>query len=396
MNCSYFKIAINNIIKNKSKTVITIISICIAVCSVCIISAVGATGQVLIKNELNQLGANCITVGINGETSGIPLNYNQVEIIKSNKNVKDVTPIITKFAEIKLRGYISKSVVWGIDESAKDIVSLKTLYGTNLTKENILAKQNVCVVDKHIANMFYGRDNVVGKKIDILINNNYITFDIIGVAQTGGSMAQNLMGGYIPSFVYIPCTTMQKYLLQQEYDKIAFTLNENSNEDLSQKIITSQLSEEIGINNAYVSQNLNSSNQEIDNITKLVSQVLTAIAGISLIVATLSVMTIMFSAVKERTKEIGIKKAIGASRTVILSEFAAEIFTLGFIGSIIGNVLAFILLTIFGALFKVDFQITISLMLKFSAITIALSMLFGIYPAYKASKLNAVDALRYN
>ncbi|MEG1448102.1 MAG: FtsX-like permease family protein, partial [Oscillospiraceae bacterium] len=232
--------------------------------------------------------------------------------------------------------------------------------------------------------------------IDILIGNNYVSFDIIGVVQTGGNITQNIMGGYIPSFVYIPCTTMQKYLFQQEYDKIAFTLNEDVDEQLFQKVITDQLSEEVGIKNAYVSQNLNSTNQEVENITKLVSKVLTAIAGISLVVATMSVMTIMFSAAKERTKEIGIKKAIGASRSVILTEFAAEIFTLGFIGSIIGSTLAFLILMVFGGIFGVKFEITFMLLFKFSVITITLSMLFGIYPAYKASKLNVVDALRYN
>lgn len=396
MKSSCFKIAIQNIINNRSKTIITIISICIAVCSVCIISAVGTTGEILIKDELNQLGANCITVGINGETSGIPLNNKQLEIVKNNMNVKDVTPIITKLSEIKSRGYISKCVVWGVDENAKNIVSLKTLYGNSLSKENIIAKQNVCVVDNHIANIFYGRDNVVGKKINILFNNKYVNFDIIGVVQTGGNLTQNIVGGYMPSFVYIPCTTMQKHLLNTKYDKIAFTVKENCDEELSQKIINTQLSNEIGIDNGYVMQNLNNSNKQIDNVTKLVSKILTAIAGISLIVATLSVMTIMFSAVKERTKEIGIKKAIGASQWVILSEFSAEIFTLGLIGSIIGNILAYIILITFGIIFNISFHITIFMMIKFSIITIILSMIFGIYPAYKASKLNAVDALRYN
>lgn len=396
------KIAYSNIKSNLTRSIITIIGIAIAVLSLCLIAVIGDFGKEMISSEFKSLGGECLMVGVNGEENNLPLTDNEAEILKSNKYVSSVSSIITKLTQIRMRGYISKSLVWGIDENAKDIVSLKIVYGKLFSKDEIRARENVCVVDKTVAKSFYGRENIVGKNIDIFLNGAYVRFKIIGVVKTGGGMMQGIMADYIPNFVYIPSSVLQKYLGTSQYDKFAVLTNKNMDKVVASNSIQNTLSNATGMVNGYIIKDMSEANEQAENLTKNIEKILSFIALISLIVATMNIMTIMVSATKERTREIGIKKAVGATTFDILLEFAAEILTLGLIGSIIGTLFAEGLLACFNMALKAFQATNLNLSLSlgfiapitFSALSVGLSLVFGIYPAYKASKLDAVDALR--
>ena len=401
-----FKMAFSNIKINLTRTIITIIGISISVFSLCLISVVGNFSRELLDEEFKSLGSDSIIVGITDEGAKIPLTDKESNIIKVNSNVKSVASVLTKFSQVRMHGYISKCLVWGIDENAKNIVSLKTMYGRGLLREDIASGDKVCLVDKNIAKLFYNRENIVGKNIDILLNGKYNRFKIIGVVRTGGGLTNGIMSNYVPGFIYVPNTCLKNILGTNQYDKFAVEIKDKALKKETADNIEQSLLSLIGKQKGYRAEDMEKVNEQGKMISAYVEASLSATAGISLLVATMSIMTIMISESKYRVKEIGIKKSIGANNLDIIAEFTAEIFTLGLIGSIIGISFAELAL-LFIRLF-LGFNNNLDLLLLnpksislgvlapvlYSLLSISLSLAFGIYPAYKASKIDITQALK--
>ena len=401
-----FKMAFSNIKINLTRTIITIIGISISVFSLCLISVVGNFSRELLNKEFKSLGSDSIIVGITDEGAKIPLTDKESNVIKANSNVKSVASVLTKFSQVKMHGYVSKCLVWGIDENAKNIVSLKTMYGRGFLREDIASSDKVCLVDKNIAKLFYNRENIVGKNIDILLNGKYNRFKIIGVVRTGGGLTSGIMSNYVPGFIYVPNTCLKNLLGTNQYDKLAVEIKDKALKNETADNIEQSLLSLIGKQKGYRAEDMEKVNEQGKMISAYVEASLSAIAGISLLVATMSIMTIMISESKYRVKEIGIKKSIGANNLDIIAEFTAEIFTLGLIGSIIGISFAELAL-LFIRLF-LGFNNNLDLLLLnpksislgvfapvlYSLLSISLSLAFGIYPAYKASKIDITQALK--
>ena len=258
-------------------------------------------------------------------------------------------------------------------------------------------KQNkVCIVDQNLAEAFYHRSNIVGKTIEVQYDNKTESYEIVGVVESGGNLMQNMLGEYVPSFLYLPYTTMQSASGQDHFDRIAVRAAEGEDPDRVGEEIITQLCQTSGRSESMCTvENMAKQKEGLNRIMDLVTLVLSAIAAISLVVAGLGIMTMMLTSVNERTKEIGIKKSIGASEGIILLEFLIEAFTLSLVGSIIGAGVGLGIVLICCAIGGIPMAINWTLTWAVIGFTVLLGVLFGVYPAAIAAKLRPVDALRF-
>lgn len=377
-------------IKKRLRNILTVLGICIGAFSVVITGAVSDIGKEVINRELDGIGVDGISVTNKNEKEKT-LSKEVLSALKSSEDVFNVTPLTFSYAEVTARGKNEKTVIMGVDYNASEVFSLEVIHGSLIDRTDVKKENCVCVVDEAFALDNFNRSNIVGNEIEILLNGTPCIFEIKGVAKTGGNLVQGMMGSYIPSIVYLPYTTKQTLTMNDKFDQIAVRVKEGKDEDTVKANILSNLGT---LKKGLRVDNLSGYKNEFNVILDGVTLILGAIAGISLIVAGLLIMTVMLTAVNERTKEIGIKKSIGASSKRIVREFMIEAFVLslkgGLSGAFLGALSGLVVSLIVGTGFIVNF--------KFIAVTvifaIIMGVLFGVYPALKASKLNPADALR--
>ena len=386
---------LKNIMRKKGRSFITILGVAIGVCSVIIINSIGVFGTTAVNTEIESLGLGGLTIA--AKNSSIPLGRDELNTIKSIDGVISAMPVFAENSEaLSSFGKSENSIIWGIDSNAKDIVSLKTVYGRDISRADIVNNACVCVVDQTFARNMFGKDNAVGHMITLTIKGNTQDFKIAGVIKTGSGLLQSAMGSYVPNFIYVPYTTVQHLTGAASYNQII--TKADSCTDLSvlsraiEKKLTALNSES---KESYKITNLAKQKESLTNILSIVTSILSAVSAVSLIVAGLSIMTVMLVSVGERKREIGIKKAIGAGRAVIVREFLSEALILSFTGCILGAVMSFFMVLAGGMLVN---NSSLSADLKTVIVTCIISLLsgvvFGVYPALKASKLNPANSLR--
>lgn len=383
-----------SLFRKKGRSILTILGVAIGVCSVIIISSIGAFGTTAVNNELDCLGMGGLTIATN--KNNVDLSENELKAIRGSSGVQSATPVYMENSEATSSfGKSENSIVWGIDDNAKDIVSLQLMYGREINKSDISENSSVCMVDQAFAQSMFGKDNAVGHKISLIVKGNTENFDIVGVIKTGSGLLQSAMGNYVPNFVYIPYTTMQTLTGATNYSQIITKANPEVNlTSLATTLENTLIFLNGAESNSYTITNLAKQKESLTNILSIVTSILSAVGAVSLVVAGLSIMTVMLVSVGERKREIGIKKAIGATRFIIVREFLCEALTLSVIGCIVGILISFSLVVIGSKLLDV----TISIDLKTVSITclfsVVMGAVFGVYPALIAAKLNPAETLR--
>lgn len=384
--------AIKVLFRKKGRTFLTLSGIIVGVASVIIINHISQCGNTALTDEIDGLGIGGITVSLKKQSA--ELSQNQLSTIQSLSYVDYAMPVMFEATDAYIREKKSSIYLWGIDKTAKDVISLQLLYGRFINSGDISSHAKNCMVDQMLAKEYYGTDHVVGKKILINSGGSGAEYEIVGVIKTGSGILQNIMGSYIPNFVYVPYTTMQNNIGSNNFSQIAVKIkNEYDNEAAGQNIVKT-MERNANINGAYSFTNMAKQKENISNIIRIFSVVLTAVGIISLFVAGLSIMNVMLVAVTERTKEIGIKKALGASRKVIVMEFLTESVVLTLIGAVIGIVFGILVSWIGAWSLGLTFILRIDIMIEILLFSLLVGAVFGIYPALKASKLKPVEALR--
>lgn len=386
--------AMRNIFRKKSRAVLTMIGIIIGVTSVIVISCISACGTTAVNNELDSLGLSGMNISVK-EGKKLPLTNSELDIVLANNYIDSATPVMALPSSFQLGDSSSEVITWGINETAQDTVSLKVLFGRFFDKNDIASSARVCMVDKAFSSQNFGTDNIVGKTISVNINGAIEDYRVVGVLKTGSGMLQNALTGYVPSFVYIPYTTASEITGQNNYNQIITKLKAGADIDKLSDRITKNLNYSQGIDSGYTATNTAKQRDILANILNIVTLILTAIGAISLIVAGLSIMTVMLVSVSERKREIGIKKSIGASKKKIVSEFLTEAFLLSFFGATMGVALGLIISYIGTAMMEMTLIIdwkSIGFTVLFAIIS---GVIFGVYPSIKAAKLKPIDALKY-
>ena len=385
--------SIRGVFINKGRMLLTLLGIAVGVAAVIITNNIGDCGKTALTGEIDGLGMGGLAVSPNKDST--PLTMAELEDIKSLPYVSTAMPLVFETTNVYFQDKQKPIYLFGIDQTADKSISLSLLYGRFFNSGDIAANSKICMVDQKFAADNYGTDNIVGKTIMINSGDTTDKYSIIGILKTGSGLLQNVIGNYIPDFVYIPYSTMQNNMSSNNFTQIVIKTNEFTDYDAAEKDIVKRMERQTNIKDGYTVNNLAKQKESLNNILSIFSVVLSAIGAISLLVAGLNIMNVMLVSVAEQTREIGIKKSLGASRGSIVVEFLAKsafISLIGcFLGIAVGTVLSIIGAGILGLTlnFRADIMIV---MIVFSAL---IGTFFGIYPAVKAASLKPVDALRY-
>ncbi len=388
--------ALKNLSRKRLRTFLTMGSITIGVTMVVIVSMISSAGRTAVNRELENLGVSGLSISTNASASpdgqkGI--SSENLNLIRSTSHVETAMPLMIEYSLSTLRTIQSNTLICGIDAGARQAISLTLKHGRLISRGDLKSSALVCVVDETLAREAYGRENITGKTITLQIAGAQEEFRIIGVAEAGSSLLQSL-GEFIPSMVYVPYSTLQALTGRENFDQVAVRVDASADVAATENLILNRLRRTAGNNDFFRTDNLSTQRDKLGNLLDIVSLVLTAISGISLIVSGLGIMTIMLVSVNERTREIGVKKAIGASRGRILFEFLAEAVVISLLGSLIGVAVGGVI-SWFG---MQEFWMSVPFLWKDFSLLIAFSVLlgavFGVYPAVKAARLRPVDALR--
>jgi putative ABC transport system permease protein len=390
----YFKCAFRNLGRKQLRTLLTVLGIAIGVASVIIIANISQCGTNAVSGEMDSLGLSGLFISKSGKVQNAVLDSRDLSMIGKMDQVEMATPILMTSSEVSVRDVDSSAVLWGIDCNAGSIVSLQAIYGRLFTQHDVSVGENVCLIDESLAKKAYSRANIVGKTITLTCGGTAQEFTVAGIIKTGTGLLENAIGDYIPTFVYIPYTTMQTMNQRNDFDEIAVKLKSKAEADGTGNMILTRLNGEKGTTDAFVSNNLAKQRDGLLQIMGIVTLILSAVGAVSLVVASLSIMTTMFVSVTERTREIGIKKALGATRSAIMAEFLIEAVMLSLIGSAVGIAAGMGISWILAIYFKATLTFRADIMLIACAFAILSGTIFSIYPAYQASRLKPVDALR--
>ena len=375
--------------RKRLRSLLTISSIAIGTAMVVLILCIGHIGTAAIDRELESMGVDGLSISA---TEG--LSMDSLAAIRNLSLVRQAMPLSLQFAAATTGDAAYSVVGCGIDSGADQVISLELLCGRMLTQGDVAQQASVCVVDEALAQEAYGRTNVVGQTLTLQYKTGFVDVTIVGVSATGSSLLQN-MTSLIPYMIYLPYTTQQMVTGVTVFDQIAVRLRSDVSAQTAETAIHRQLLYAGEDAEGLTTENLASQRQRLESLMGIVSLALTAIAGISLLVSGFGILTVMLSSVNERTREIGIKKAIGATRSRILSEFLAGALLLSLFGAIGGLALGGIsvLVGCFVLGFPLSFPIG-KLCVTF-LFTLILGMAFGAYPSYQAAGLRPVEALRY-
>jgi putative ABC transport system permease protein len=405
-----FKIALRALRANKLRSILTILGIVIGVATVVALLSIGKGATASITEQIRSGGSNLLTISPGRQQAGFRgagesqqtshLYYADYDLLTRGitENISAIVPTYQSSYTLKFGDQSLSATVSGIMEAQKDVRSLEIANGRFITDGDNKSDALVAVLGSQVAIDLFGSVPPVRNTISI----NGVKFEVVGILESKGASF-----GSPDDSVFIP--------IQTGYDKLfGETATFNGKQTVNNILISVQTTDAMDTVSAQASYMLRHSHKlkpsddadfnimnqtDILNTLNSVTQTLTiflgAIAGISLLVGGIGIMNIMLVSVTERTKEIGLRKAVGATRNQILTQFLIETVTLSLLGGIIGILLGVLIATLFSATGLIASVITADSILMAFFFALAIGVFFGLYPAFRAANLHPMEALRY-
>ncbi len=384
-------LAFSSIISNKMRSFLTMLGIIIGVAAVIILVSImdGVTGQV--SDVFESIGVNNISVSITSRGSTRYVEpENLYEMVEENPDLfACVSPTVTTNAVIKSAN-VSDSVsgtVTGIDESYDDIKELVVEQGRFIQYIDTEKMLKTCVIGTYYEQEYYGRGKALGEKIKI--NGNPYT--IVGVLEETADSEEYSAD----QCIYIPYTLASKMSWNSLVGSYTLMVHDTDMIDRAKAVLEETLTKILGSSDYYRIIATQEILDQMSSIMDTLKAALVCIAGISLLVGGIGIMNIMLVSVTERTREIGIRKSLGAKKRHIMQQFVIEAGTVSGIGGILGIVLGVAVSSIAGKLLGISVVASVSAIIIAFSVSVAIGILFGFLPAKNAANLNPIDALRF-
>lgn len=401
------KIALNALKHNKFRAVLTMLGIIIGVASVIAMLSIGQGSKKSIQDQISAMGTNMIFIrpGDDGRGPGGGASHSSAAlqtleladvdaIRQSCTAVSAISPVVTSGGQAVKGNNNWPTSMYGVNNEYLSIRKYKLASGRNFTDREIKTFAKVCLIGQTvIENLFADGSDPIGQSVRF----GNIPFKIIGVLEDKG---ENAMGQDQDDLIIAPYTSVQKRIMATTFIQSIFA--SAASEELNSTAIT-QISETLrrthkikeGDKDDFSVRSQTEMAQMFTSISDIMTALLGAIAGISLLVGGIGIMNIMYVSVTERTREIGLRLAVGGRAIDILAQFLVESILMSLIGGLIGIILGLLISQGVAAAMGWPVVVTTSSIVIAFAVCSAIGIFFGWYPARKASKLNPIDALRY-
>ncbi|MCD7903575.1 MAG: ABC transporter permease [Oscillospiraceae bacterium] len=393
-----FKLSLKNILSSKMRTFLTMLGIIIGCAAVIVIMGVGTGMENYMRDQFAALGSDLLTVTITGRGTNRSVSEDDMyELVEENSDYLNmISPYVTMSGvKIGNETYYTTSVT-GVNEYYFEMRDLAVSEGRGLEYMDMADRKQVCVIGEYLNQTYYD-GAAVGQTIKV----NGHTLTIVGIMEQQDD-DEDMDEGGTDDCVYLPYTTAARWSYTGTISTYYITVVDEDTADIAADIVENMLFSVFQDDDYYT---VISMTELLDTLTSMINVVVTVlaiIAGISLLVGGIGIMNIMLVSVTERTREIGIRKALGAKERTILSQFVIEAAMTSALGGIIGILFGEVLSTVGSVVLQgmLDADMTISPTLFAFGLSFGISagigVLFGYLPARRAAALNPIDALRYD
>ncbi|MBT9259033.1 MAG: ABC transporter permease [Clostridiales bacterium] len=378
---------------NLLRTLLTLLGIVVGVAAVIAVVAIGRGGQAYIIREISSLGSGMVWVEPNwSEVEDFQkppsLRPEDLKAMEALPGVAEVSPLFLSSLEAASDEKKERVQVNGVASGYSQVRNLKLKEGRFFTPLEVERQAPVVVVSQRVADDLWPRSDPVGKTLWL----EGKAYTVIGTLAAGTGLQASL--GAAPKEIYIPYTSFQRQTGQQDIQAVFILPSSPSVVNTLMKDIQGILNARYG-KDTFTVQSLEDLLGAIRNVTNIMTLIVGSIAGIALLVGGIGIMNIMLVSVTERTREIGLRKAIGARRQDILWQFLIESVVVSSLGGIIGILLGAGIVTLVSRFTSLPSLVTPGSVLLAFSFSALVGIIFGVYPAFRAAQLDPIEALRY-
>ena len=378
------RLAIRATLANKTRSFLTMLGVIIGVMSMVMLVSIGEGATGSVTGAISDMGSNLLTISITD--ADVSLTREDFESLSDYEAIAGVAPYVTVSSVMRAGANYTNVAVYGVTEAFMDVSDLDVQAGRGIVPSDLEWRTNVAVIGVEVAGALFESYDVMGKTVTM----DGRTFTIVGLLEESGSD----LTGSLDSRVLIPLTTGQRMADSSAVSSCYVAAKTPEQVALAEALAEREMLLLTRDEDAYSVYNMSALLDTLDDVMSTLSLMLGGIAAIALLVGGIGIMNIMLVSVAERTREIGIRKAIGAQRVHILLQFLIEACMLSILGCLIGLALSALGLAAFSAIagmaVEIEWRAAIAAIL-FSA---GIGVVFGSYPAVKASRMTPIDALQ--